>query len=389
MKTLERNSRAVEMTVAFEAAGADRRRSAAGSIYRCLYNTREFCSRQSLARELNLSLPTVYQNLSKLMAAGLVQDSGEQQPTGGRKASGLSIVPDARIAVGVSITENSLRLVAADLRLGELAYQKLPITPVVCFSDLGELLAGALERFLDEFAVDRRRLLGVGITLPAVMSPDSRCITAAPTLPLEDTSLEGLTAYIPYPTYVENDATCGGYAEWFLQNSRRDMAYLSLENGVGGAILLGGSPYNGDNRRSAEFGHMCIEPGGLRCSCGRQGCLEAYCSPRRIREAVGSVEEFFERLERRDSQCELLWDNILRHIALGVYNIRMSLDCDVVLGGFLSEFLGPYLPRLKEYAADLNPFEEGAEYLHLSTLRRHAVPLGVALHFVADFLDRV
>ena len=373
----------------FEAGGAERRRTTAGSIYRYLYNTKEFCSRQSLARELNLSLPTVYQNLSKLMAAGLVQDSGEQQSTGGRKASGLSIVADARVAVGVSISANHLRLVAADLRLEELAYQKLPIDTIVRFSDMGALLNRELERFLDESAIDRERLLGVGITLPAVMSPDSRYITAAPTLSLKDTTLEGLTADIPYPAYVENDATCGGYAEWFLQNSHRDMAYLSLENGVGGAILLGGAPYNGDNRRSAEFGHVCIEPGGLRCSCGRQGCLEAYCSPRRITESYGTLEEFFARLERHDQTCELLWDNMLRYMAVGVYNIRMALDCDVVLGGFLSEYLGPYLPRLKEYAAALNPFEEEVSYLHLSTLRRHAVPLGVALHFVADFLDGI
>ena len=53
------------------------------------------------------------------------------------------------------------------------------------------------------------------------------------------------------------------------------------------------------------------------------------------------------------------------------------------------EFLGPYLPRLKEYAAANNPFEKNAEYLHLSTLRRHTVPLGVALHFVTDFLEHI
>ena len=103
----------------FDPAMADRRRSASSNIYHCLYNAKDFCSRQSLARELNISLPTVYQNLAKLMAAGLIRDSGEQQSTGGRKASGLSIVPDARIAAGVSVTENRLRLVAADLPLNE------------------------------------------------------------------------------------------------------------------------------------------------------------------------------------------------------------------------------------------------------------------------------
>ena len=64
----------------------DRRRHTLSSIYRYIYDAKGFCSRQSLARDLGLSLPTVYQNLSKLMSAGLVQDSGEQQSTGGRPA---------------------------------------------------------------------------------------------------------------------------------------------------------------------------------------------------------------------------------------------------------------------------------------------------------------
>ena len=59
----------------------------------------------------------------------------------------------------------------------------------------------------------------------------------------------------------------------------------------------------------------------------------------------------------------------------------------MVLGGTLSEFLPPYLPRLKEYVAETNSFTD-AGFLHLSTLRRHTVPLGVALHFIVEFLER-
>ena len=373
----------------FEHATNQRRRSASSSIYHRLYSVTGFCSRQSLARDLGLSLPTVYQNLSKLMEAGLVRDSGEQQATGGRKASGLSIVPGARMAVGISIMERQLRFVAADLQLNELAYRKTDIEPIGRFSDMGELLSQQLEHFLDKFSIDRGRLLGVGIALPAVMSSDSRYITAAPTLSLKDTTLEGLTAHIPYPTYVENDATCGGFAEWFARSTQKTMAYLSLETGVGGAVLFNGVPYPGENRRSAEFGHMCIEPGGLLCSCGKRGCLEAYCSTRRIRDTFGvSVEEFFHDLEH-NGDYKALWNNMLRYLALGVNNIHLALDCDVVLGGWLSEYIPPYFSQLKEYAASGNPFGCDAGFLHLSTRRRHIVPLGAALHFIVRFLEQL
>lgn len=373
-----------------DTASQDRRKQSRSSVYRYLYEKQGFCSKQALAHALGLSLPTVYQNLTELMNLGLVRYSGEQQSTGGRRANGLEIVPDARVAVGISITENRLRLSAADLRLNELAYEKLELAPYSHFSTLGDLVSRELERFLELHQVDRARLLGVGIALPAVITPDGSHVLAAPTLQLQESSLEGLTRDIPYPTYVQNDGTCGGYAEWFSRSGRQNMAYLSLENGVGGAVLVNGAPYLGNHRRSGEFGHMCVEAGGLPCHCGKQGCLEAYCSARRISDDLGiTLKDFFAGVERHEPEYEMLWYDLLRHLAVGVNNIRMALDCDVVLGGFLSEYLPPYLARLKDYAAGINTFEGRADYLHLSTLRRHTVSLGAALHFITDFLGNI
>jgi predicted NBD/HSP70 family sugar kinase len=366
----------------------ERRRQTRNSIYRYLYNAKGFCSKQSIARDLSLSLPTVYQNLTELMKAGLVCYSGEQRSTGGRRAKGLSIRPDARFAVGISIAENRLRLVAADLRLQEWAYRKVYHDPVEKMQDMGGFLAQQLEIFLDENQVDRSQLLGVGIALPGVISPESGLVTLAPTLSLRDITLRELTCKIPYPTYVENDATSDGYAEWFLQGNQRDMAYLLLETGVGGAVLVNGDQYHGDNRRSGEFGHMCVEPGGLSCKCGKRGCLEAYCSSRRISDDLGiTVKEFFSGVENHKPEYEALWDDMLRHLAIGINNVRMALDCDVVLGGFLTQYMQPYLPRLKEYVAACNTFEPSADYLRLSSLPRHSVPLGVALHYINLFIE--
>ena len=90
-------------------------------IYQTLYTSEELCTKQSLAKRCQISMPTLYQNLSELMQDGLVRYSGEARSTGGRRALGLDIVPDARISIGISVTEHHLRLVAADLRLRELA----------------------------------------------------------------------------------------------------------------------------------------------------------------------------------------------------------------------------------------------------------------------------
>ena len=367
-------------------AGADRRRQSRSSVYHYLYETRDFCTRQAL----DLSLPTIYQNLTELVDAGLVRYAGQSQSTGGRKASGLAIVPEARVAVGVAITEDRLRFSAADLRLNEIAYHKVTHTARFDMDELGVLVARELEHFLDKYHIERERLLGVCIALAGVTNPEGTLLLYAPTMHLRNVDLSGLTCRIPYPTYVENDANCSGYAEWFIRGDRENMAYLSLENGVGGAIITGGSVYGGENRRSAEFGHMCVEPGGLPCACGKWGCLEAYCSDWRIRNTLGvSLKEFFEGVEQGRPEYAALWKDFLFHLAVGASNIRMALDCNVVLGGFMSQFLDPYLPMLREFAAANDPFERRADYLQLGVLRSHAVPLGAALHFIQKFLDTV
>ena len=357
-------------------------------IFRALYEADAFCSRQTLARQCEISMPTLYQNLFELMEEGLVSDSGEEQSTGGRRVRGLAVVPEARFAIGVSVMKDRLRMAAADLRLRETAYRKI-LRDFPRESDQAAL-GGHLEAFLDDFHLDRSRLLGVGITVPGVLTAEGDRILLAPTLRLRDVPLEGYVRDIPYPVYVENDATCSGYAEWFARGGQENLAYLSLEDGVGGAVLIGGVSYGGNHRRGGEFGHMCVEPGGLPCACGKCGCLEAYCSARRISNDLGiTLQEFFRKAEAHDPECEVLLYDLLRHLAIGINNIRLALDCDVVLGGFLSGWLIPWLPVLKRYVLAGNPFETDAEFVQFSTVRRHIAPLGAALHFVRKFIEDV
>ena len=80
---------------------------------------------------------------------------------------------------------------------------------------------------------------------------------------------------------------------------------------------------------------------------------------------------------------------MLRHLAVAVHNIHMTLDCNVVLGGSLSEYLEPYLDILRGYVGALDAFSDNIDYVQLSRLRRHITPLGAALYFLRGFLTTV
>ncbi|SHI22984.1 Sugar kinase of the NBD/HSP70 family, may contain an N-terminal HTH domain [Sporobacter termitidis DSM 10068] len=368
----------------------ERRRQTRNSIYQYMFFSDTPHSKQEIASDLSLSMPTVHQNLTELIEAGLVRRDGTQQSTGGRRAMRLTIAENAHFAIGISVTETGLRFLAANLRMQEIAYKRTQGLPINEIDDLGRLLADELEKFLDEFGLNRNKLLGVGIAIPAVINVERNEIALAPTLHLKDISLDKITKYLPYSYYISNDATSGGYAEWFTQTAQSCMAYLFLEIGVGGAVLLNGAPYEGQNRRSGEFGHMCVEPNGLPCKCGKRGCLEAYCSTARISDNLGiTLEDFFEGLELQNPVYGALWQDVLQHLAIGINNIRMALDCDVVLGGYLTQFIEPYLPEIRRLAAALNTFENKADYIRLCRYPMRASMLGVALHFIREFMENI
>lgn len=368
----------------------ERRRQTRKSIYSYLFYSDKPHSKQDIASDLSLSMPTVHQNLSELIEAGLVRADGMQQSTGGRRAKQLTIAENAHFAVGVYIMEDRLRFLAANLRMREIAYKSNRRLAIHEVNDIGKLLADELEIFLDEFGLNRNKLLGVGIAIPAVIDDERQEIALSPTLHLKNTSLSAITNNLKYPYYISNDATSGGYAEWLTQPEQNRMAYLLLETGVGGAVLLNGALYEGNNRRSGEFGHMCVEPNGLPCNCGKRGCLEAYCTVARISDDLGiSIEEFFEGLELGNPAYVSLWEDLLSHLAIGINNIRMALDCDVILGGLLTQFLEPYLPELRKRAAELNTFENNADYIKLCRYPKRASTLGVALHFINEFIESI
>ena len=70
----------------------------------------------------------------------------------------------------------------------------------------------------------------------------------------------------------------------------------------------------------------------------------------------GKLEIFFEKLEEGNAEYEKIWDEYLDNLAIAVDNLRMCFDCEVVLGGYVGNLIGPYVPRLRQMVADKNLF---------------------------------
>ena len=368
---------------------AELRRQNRNLIYHYLYHAKEPVTKQAISNTLSMSLPTVTQNFRDLMESGLIRWGHTLQSTGGRKPKTIEIVADARIAIGVEIAKETIRLVAVDLRGTRIA-DALIYQPFSCSEEYYALLSTEIERLIDTHHLNRDCLLGVGITLPGIVNAQTGMLEIAPSLNVREVNLDPLFQRIPYPVRLENDATAGGRAEGWNFHDDRLRAYLSVGEGIGGCILFGSDPYLGQNGRAAEFGHMRIVPNGRLCQCGKHGCLEAYCSTTRLSTPFHcSLEGFFMRLRERTPRYSNAWEDYLDSLALGINNIRMTLDCDIVLGGKLSQHLASYLGDLTSRLREMDSFESSRSYLSLSRMGPFTNAMGCALSFVQDFIRNI
>jgi predicted NBD/HSP70 family sugar kinase len=79
---------------------------------------------------------------------------------------------------------------------------------------------------------------------------------------------------------MENAANACVLAEvWFGQGELvRDVAVVTVSEGVGVGIFSGGRLVVGANGMAGELGHIAIDPEGPNCGCGARGCWEVYAS---------------------------------------------------------------------------------------------------------------
>lgn len=83
--------------------------------------------------------------------------------------------------------------------------------------------------------------------------------------------------YPGLPVRVHNDAVAVAVGEHWRGAGRGAANVLGMvvSTGVGGGLILGGRLIDGASGNAGHIGHIVVDPGGLPCTCGGRGCLEA------------------------------------------------------------------------------------------------------------------
>lgn len=100
------------------------------------------------------------------------------------------------------------------------------------------------------------------------------------------------------PVALTNDANAAAIGEmtYGVARGMKNFIMITLGTGVGSGIVVNGQLIYGSDGFAGELGHTIIRrEHGRSCGCGRDGCLEAYCSAtgvaRTAREFLQTTEE--------------------------------------------------------------------------------------------------
>jgi len=346
-------------------------------------------SKQDLVHELGLSLPTVTQNLLELSQNGWITEAGQLKNTGGRSAKTYSLRRRAKTAVGLDITRNHITAVAVDLCGDVISTSRIKYA-FECSDEYFRQLGAVVDQIIRDGNLEAENILGVGISLPALVTPDNESVFYGDILDITGLSRAKISKYIHYPTMLFNDANAAAFAERWKNRELDNAFYIMLSNNVGGAIILNGEVYVGNNFRSGEVGHITVVPDGKLCYCGQRGCLDQYCSATCLSElSGGDLETFFDLLEAGNKDAVVRWEEYLQHLAIAINNVQMLFDCSIVLGGYVGGYIEGHITELQRLLAQRHSFKADGSYLQPCIYKRNAQAAGAALYFVHQFIETV
>ncbi|MCS7192831.1 MAG: ROK family protein, partial [Armatimonadetes bacterium] len=136
---------------------------------------------------------------------------------------------------------------------------------------------------LESSKVAPKQIIGVGLGTPGVVDAEKGImLSEAVNIPdWKGRNLKKeLEQVLGLPTFVDNDANAAGFGEYVFGAGKgsKNLVFVTLGTGVGGAVILNGEIVRGASFVAGELGHISIDPNGPKCGCGNYGCVELFAS---------------------------------------------------------------------------------------------------------------
>lgn len=298
--------------------------------------------------------------------------------------------------IGINVSGESVRAALVDEH-GSILDSRL--------DGVSKELIAQLAGVVEALGSKSRNVAAIGVAIPGLVNRQTDRVVAPRDLPSK--MVENLHGELMRATglrvELENDANAAAYGEFKVGAGRgsRNLFYMMIGNGIGGAIILDGKLWTGASGFAGEVGHITIDTEGLQCVCGNTGCLETVASApsivRRARERLNrdstsslsrlglqksfTAEDVAHQANEGDDFALMMIERTGKYIGTGVASVINLLNIEkIVLGGGVMDagslILNPIIAEVKRRA--FQPCFEATEIV-AAKLGLDGAPIGAAM----------
>jgi glucokinase len=309
---------------------------------------------------------------------------------------------------GIDLGGTKIESIVVDSRNKVLGSARHPTPDKGGPAGVAKAMAAALTEAASGAGVEPSALRGVGVGSPGIVDGQAGTVTSARnlpgwngTFPLAETLSEALGTRV----LIGNDVQVATEAEFRLGAGRPYESLLGVfwGTGVGGGLILRRRPWLGRGA-AGEIGHTVVKMGGRRCTCGRDGCLEAYAGRAameiraRKKAQEGHKTVLFKLMEERgrthltsaiwahaledkDKLATELIDDAVEALGAGIASAVNLVDVEAVIigGGLGVRFGDPFVKRISKAMAPHLFHDERPPEIALAGLGDLGGALGAAL----------
>lgn len=260
------------------------------SIFHALL-TRGPMARVEIAQALGLSQAAVTKAIRPLLSEGFVELTNDIEPDPTRKGRPLEpihLVADRVFTLGIKVTQDTLYSIGMNF------------DGSIQFSHITERSGEKSQQLIDDLVKCCRFLShecstrginpdGIGISISGDVDNEQGIVRDSHLLGIHDFALaDKLAEELEVPIFIDNDVRALTNAESLYGSGRNvsSWAVVTIGEGIGCGIYVNGKILTGAFGVAGELGHLPLGPVSHRCSCGKNGCVEAVASTPAIRAAI-------------------------------------------------------------------------------------------------------
>lgn len=219
-------------------------------------------SRAQLTAATGLNRSTIADLVAELVAEGWVVER-DPDPIGRVGRPSPVVAASARtVVIAVNPEVDAVEVAAIDLGRQVVVRERIESESVIGAAEVADVVGDAIERWR-QGALSDARLVAVGVAVPGLVRAADGLVRNAPHLGWIDAPLSALIAdRTGLPVAVGNDASLGAVAEHLFGAAQGvdDVVYLNGgPSGIGGGIIVHGSPVGGVGGYAGEFGQNRVD----------------------------------------------------------------------------------------------------------------------------------